>query len=137
MVPGSVPCHDQLRFFAASSVRTSCPSTHISVDELDTGILERASNGQYLFAAVMEVAFFGQFGAPRIVSEPTTILAAKFRNYPTKEDRFISGRSGVKLFKTKEFIRFGRRERITDARLCEAATEAVTGPSSTPILAAG
>jgi hypothetical protein len=33
----------------------------------------------------------------------------------------------VKVFKTKEFIHFVRRERITDARLCEAVNRAVRG----------
>jgi hypothetical protein len=33
----------------------------------------------------------------------------------------------VKVFKTKEFIRFARRERIMDTRLCEAVSRAVRG----------
>jgi hypothetical protein len=33
----------------------------------------------------------------------------------------------VKIFKTKEFMRFARRERITDARLCEAVDRAARG----------
>jgi hypothetical protein len=33
----------------------------------------------------------------------------------------------VKIFKTKEFIRFARREKITDSRLCEAVNRAVRG----------
>jgi len=33
----------------------------------------------------------------------------------------------LKVFKTKEFIRFARREKITDARLCGAVDRAVRG----------
>jgi hypothetical protein len=33
----------------------------------------------------------------------------------------------VKVFKTKEFVRFARREKVTDARLCEAVNRAVRG----------
>jgi hypothetical protein len=33
----------------------------------------------------------------------------------------------MKVFKSKEFIRFARREKITDARLCEAVNRAVRG----------
>jgi hypothetical protein len=33
----------------------------------------------------------------------------------------------VKVFKTKEFVRFARREKIADARLCEAVDRAVRG----------
>jgi hypothetical protein len=48
-------------------------------------------------------------------------------NYPTREDISVGRGSGVKVFKTKEFIHFVRRERITDARLCEAVNRAVRG----------
>ena len=37
------------------------------------------------------------------------------------------GGSRVKVFKTKEFMRFTRRERITDATLCEAVSRAARG----------
>ena len=33
----------------------------------------------------------------------------------------------MQVFKTKEFIRFARREKITDARLCEAVDRAARG----------
>lgn len=33
----------------------------------------------------------------------------------------------MKVFKTKEFMRFTRRERITDATLCEAVSRAARG----------
>jgi hypothetical protein len=33
----------------------------------------------------------------------------------------------VKIFETKEFVRFARREKITDARLCEAVNRVVRG----------
>ena len=33
----------------------------------------------------------------------------------------------MKVFKTKEFVRFARREKIADARLCEAVDRAVRG----------
>ena len=33
----------------------------------------------------------------------------------------------MKVFKTKEFVRFARREKVTDARLCEAVNRAVRG----------
>jgi hypothetical protein len=33
----------------------------------------------------------------------------------------------MKVFKSKEFIRFARREKIMDARLCEAVDRAVRG----------
>jgi hypothetical protein len=39
----------------------------------------------------------------------------------------VRGGSGVKVFKTKEFIRFARRERVADSRLCEAVDRAMRG----------
>jgi len=42
----------------------------------------------------------------------------------------------LKIFKTKEFIRFARREKIMDARLCDAVERAVRGLTM-PISAAG
>jgi hypothetical protein len=36
-------------------------------------------------------------------------------------------RSGVRLFKTKEFARFSRKEKIADVSLCEAIARAERG----------
>jgi hypothetical protein len=39
----------------------------------------------------------------------------------------LNGGPWLKVFKTKEFARFARREGIDDARLCEAARRAQSG----------